>query len=64
MKLIIGEHSISGVRIASGLLTKEFEYDYSEITEIKTSFIGTFLVRVMGNGFHLQTWRIEKGQRR
>lgn len=48
VKLIIGEHSISGVRIASGLLTKEFEYDYSEITEIKTSFIGTFLVRVNG----------------
>lgn len=48
MKLVVGNQSISGVRMIYGGITKEFEYDYDEISEVKSLFIGILLLKING----------------
>lgn len=48
IKLVVGAQSISGVRMIYGGMTKEFEYDYDEISEVKSLFIGVLLLKING----------------
>ena len=53
IKLIVGELSVSGVRMINVLQTKEFEYDYDEISAVKNSIIGTLVLKVNGKNIPL-----------
>ena len=48
IKLIIGAQSISGIRMVNIFMTKEFKYDYNEISDVKRSLTGTLSFRVNG----------------
>lgn len=48
MKLVVGDQSISGVRMIYGGMTKEFEYDYDEISEVKSLFTGILRLKING----------------
>lgn len=48
IKLIVGDQSISGVRMIYGGMTKEFEYGYDEISEVKSLFIGILRIKING----------------
>lgn len=53
IKLIVGEMSVSGVRMINVLQTKEFEYDYDEISSVKNSILGTLVLKVDGKNISL-----------
>lgn len=53
IKLIVGELSVSGVRMVNILQTKEFEYDYDEIFAVKNSILGTLVLKVDGKNILL-----------
>lgn len=48
IKLIVGAHTISGIRMVNIFITKEFEYDYNEVSDVKRSIMGTLSFRVNG----------------
>lgn len=48
VELIIGDHSISGVRMANLFMVKEFEYEYEEISDIKNLMIETLFIKAGG----------------
>ena len=47
IKLTVGARSVSGIRMINGCMTREFEFGYDEISEVKI-MLGSLLLRADG----------------